>query len=130
MRAIWVVAMLVVAGSGCSEKSASNREKPVSDGPALRILAGECKMDRAVIGLDKVSAICHVENPDTKPHMVHVVGSFVTDNFASRTGSKDVAISPGAVGDAQVDFENVNLGKSAHPRCECNVTSPEGYPIK
>ena len=127
---------LALVQSTKDESIASDRD---FDGPttspdptrlyALRIVSSECKEDRAIVGLDKLRVVCSVENQNIKAYMIHVVGTFSTDNFAKRTGQTDIAIPPGKVADAVVEFQNVDLGRSQHPRCECNVTSPDGIPI-
>jgi hypothetical protein len=89
----------------------------------------DCKTDRALVGLDKASVVCRVDNLNPQPHTVHIVGQFVSDNLPPHTVARDAVIPAGGSHDEKIEFTEVNLGRSKNPHCVCTVTSSDGIAV-
>jgi hypothetical protein len=93
-------------------------------------VTGKFDADRPVIGDDTGWVICRIVNDNAESHAVHVVGSYVSDNNPTLSGSTDVTVPGGSVREARINFGKIDLGRSKNPRATCNVTASDGTPIK
>lgn len=110
--------------------SASGDDRPpqrIGDQPiqALRQRSSGCTVDRALVGLDKGSVMCSVDNPNSRAFMVHVTGTMASDNLPPHVGEVDVVVPGYGSKDARIEFKDVDSGRSQNLRCVCNVTSPD-----
>ena len=86
----------------------------------------QCKIDRAVIGLDKVSVTCSLHNPTVNDVHVRFEASYVAANFAPHMGEGEVVVPRHDAQDATIELAEVDTGRGQHARCICRVTSSTG----